>query len=106
MPEIKTTVTRTVEVEMRPYLAFLYFDDKGKRRVAVQYGEYHDGVLHRALALQDAPEEAAEPVLSAVYAAMEAQAKATLAGLATKDPAEYDANEQYLAALLAAGGQQ
>lgn len=114
MPEIKVTVTKTAVVEMRPLCCFLYFDeDPGRvgedgkpvrtRKARVQYGEYHDGVLARELALQDAPEDAAGPVLDAVYGAMDAKAKATLAGLATKNPADYDDNERYLAALLAAG---
>lgn len=104
MPDkIEVTVARTIKVEMKPYLAFLYFDEAGQRACRVQYGEYHDGVLHRALAMQEAPEEDAAAILDGVYAAMEAKAKAVAAGLASKDPSEYDANEQYLAALLAAG---
>lgn len=88
---------------MKPYLAFLYFDLDGVQSCKVQYGEYHDGVLFKVLGMQDAPTENAAPVLAAVYGAMEAKAKATLDGLAGKDPADYDDNEKYLAALLEAG---
>lgn len=101
--KIAAVVSRTIEVEMKPLLAFLYFDDNGQRKIRCQYGEYHDGVLHRPLQMQEAPEADAGPILDAVYAAMDAKAKAVLAGLAEKDPAEYDDNEKYLAALLQAG---
>ena len=108
--KISATVTKTAEVEMKPYLAFLYFDSKQKdkdgnpvRRVAIQYAEYHDGVFHRALAMQDAPPEQATPVLDAVYGAMQAAALAAKASALAKDPADRDPNEAYLAALIEAG---
>lgn len=112
MPEIKATVTKTVEVKMLPLYAFLYFDEAGSdengrpirvRRVAIQYGEYHDGVLHRPLAMQDAPADKAGPVLDAVYGAMMGAAAEALASALAKAPEERDANEAYLAALMEAG---
>ena len=110
MDKITATVSKTVEVEMRPYLAFLYFDSKNKdedgkptRRVAIQYGEYHDGEFHRALAMQDAPKEQATPVLDAVYGAMQQAALAAKASALAKAPEDRDANEAYLAALIEAG---
>lgn len=103
MDKIAATVSKTTEVEMRPYLAFLYFDDQGSRRVAIQYGEYHDGILHRALAMQNAPEGQATPVLDAVYGAMQAAALAAKNSALEKAPEDRDANEAYLAALMEAG---
>lgn len=102
-PTISITATRTALVEMRPLHCVLYFDDSGQRRCAVQYGEYHDGVLHRELALQDAPPERANPVLDVVWSAMEQASADTLANVqGALPPEEWGPNEHYIASLLAA----
>jgi hypothetical protein len=100
--KISATVTKTAEVTCEPLHAFLYLDE-GKRKFCYQFGEYHDGVLHRKLPMQDAPEELAAPLLEAVHGAMMAGAKAAVASALAKDPADRDPNEAYLAALIEAG---
>ena len=101
--KISATVTRTAVVTCEPYLAFLYFDSQGKRKFRYQFAEYHDGVFVRKLALQDAPEEKAAPLLGAVHGAMMAGAKEAVESALAKAPEDRDANETYLAALVEAG---
>ena len=102
MIEIKATVTKTVEVSMRPYVAFCYFDAEIGRRIAIQYAEYHDGVFSRALQMQDAPPANADPILAAVEAAMIGAAQAAMTSALAKEPEDRDDNETYLAALIEA----
>ena len=104
---ISVPVTKSAVVEMRPYYCGLHFDDNGRRYCQVMYGEYHDGVLVRKLADQEAPPERATPVIDAVWAAMEAAAADTLANVQGALPQEeWGPNEHYIASLLAAAQSQ
>lgn len=116
---VRAIVTKTIDVEMLPFEGHVYFDVDGKNRkvdpktgeledrreqILVRYGEYHDGLLYRELAMQEAPPEDAEAILDAFYTAMEMKAIATVASAKAKDPKDWDVNEQYVMAVLAAGG--
>lgn len=103
MEEIKVTVTKTAVVEMRPVRMFIYFDEGGKSYIKYEYGEYHDGVLHRVLKQGEAPQELAQPVIDFAYEAMQKVALDTKKVALEKAPEERDENEAYLAALYAAG---
>ena len=106
-PNLSVSVTKSTNLEMRPLICVLRFDDDGQRTATIQYGEYHDGVLHRPLALQQAPPEKANPVLDGVWAAMEGAVAETIANVqGALPPEEWGPNEHYIASLLAAAQPQ
>lgn len=101
-PNLSVPVVKSTHIEMRPLICVLRFDDDGQRTATIQYGEYHDGVLHRPLALQQAPPEKANPVLDGVWAAMEAAVEETIANVnGALPPEEWGPNEHYVAGVLA-----